>query len=228
MQLKLISNTALMTLYLFFSLPNINTKEKITALFFASFLYLLSYYCYKKFEKNYSVDLFIYLLITVGWVITFFTLGGTIGLIVGNFLFSLFPSLVLLFFFSLFDQKYYAKYKNLIVIQVSLGLLGFLTYISFTNAVYYAAMVVLCVLFNLFIILFIYYKELHEHKFQNIVRNIFITLAVATIPYLSLHLFPTAILNREFFSALYWLIYLFILFPIVIIYQFELKLQIKN
>ncbi|AYW51026.1 hypothetical protein C7H83_11360 [Tetragenococcus halophilus] len=228
MQLKLLSNIFLLTLYLFFRLPYIETTEQVSVLFFTFLLNLLAYYCYKKFEKNYSVDLFIYLLVIMGWILTLFTIGNNIGLTMGNVLLSLFPSFVLLFFFSLFDPKYYRKYKKLMLTQAALGLLSFFTYITFSNTVDYAIMVTLSILFTLFTIIFVYYKELHEHRFQKVVKSICIGLISAIFPYLGLHLFPTFILNREAFSSLYWLIYLFILFPIVIIHQFELKLQVKS
>ncbi|NLM67406.1 MAG: hypothetical protein GX180_09575 [Enterococcus sp.] len=183
------------------------------------------YYAYKiRVEsKNYQI------LILTGWILTLFTVDGTYNTLLGNLLFIIFPISILFFFYSLFKIESERKFKILIFIQLMLGTLSFVCYIFFNNISLHAVMVFLTLIFCLFSMYYIYFKELYEDKYKKIVLIISFGLSISILPYLIGYLLPVYVFKISMPHFSYLLINLFVvIFPSIVIYQMEKRIGLHK
>lgn len=137
--------------------------------------------------------------------------------------------MILFFFLSLFTPDFFKRFKKLLFFQLVLGLFSFFSYIFLETANIHAVMVIISLVFCLSSIYYIYFKELHEDKYRNTVLIVSFALSISVLPYLLFNLLPIYVFQIDMPYSFYQLIYLFIIiFPPVIIYQFEQRIGLRK
>lgn len=229
MKYPIMLNIIFYTFFLVLEKDMIVTQEDMIAPILTTFLFFLSIYADKNLEKHHSIYNVVHLLMLTGWILTLFTVNSKLNTILGNVLFVVFPTLILLSFFSMFNKVSIAILKEVIYIQLFLGIATLGSYLFFDYNTVHAVMVVITLLYCIGSIYYIYYKELTEDRYRMIVLYVSMMLSISILPYLAFNLIPLYLLQIDVPHYTYLFIYLFIIiFPSSVIFLLEQKIGLHK